>query len=602
MRLRRINNIVHRDLGYFFAGTTLIYAVSGLAVNHVDDWNPSFVVHRDRVDVSAPVEPSQVTKQWVMDVLTPLGARHDYRSHDFPSEGKVKIYLDDGSLFINLVSGEGEYEVVKRPTCGRNSCSRTPRRRLSARPHQARSRPSSERSITCRRNSRTIHRTRIQRAAISGDAYNRVECALLLALPAPIWFDGANCCCGRHVASRAGCAGHDDALPPAFARGTFAPAIAFPAPVYKRVANSQYHAAIPEPNAVSQIFQPLLFLLARSTTGDLQKQIEYLQAENELLRKRVSKQRIFLDADERARLLELGMPLGSAIRQLITIADYSTFRRWVRAAEGKPPRPGKGRPRIAKLVRDLIIQIANDTGWGYSRILGELRKLGVGKISRQSVKNVLVASGIDPGPKRGRGTWSEFLEIHADTLWQIDFFSKRIWTLQGPRQVFALAFVHGASRRVFVTPATSRPDATWMTAQASAFLAYTQQQNLGCQMLMRDPDGKYSADFDRFFLERNIRVKPVGPRAPNLNAFVERWIQSLKHEALNHFVVFGLEQFDHIVSEYVAYYHACRPHQGIGNRLICHDEDDEPPPVVSLAEVKCEVRHGGLLKHYYRAA
>ena len=114
MRLRRINNIVHRDLGYFFAGTTLIYAVSGLAVNHVDDWNPSFVVHRDRVDESATVEPSQVTKQWVMDVLTPPGARHDYRSHDFPSEGKVKIYLDDGSLFINLVSGEGEYEVVKR--------------------------------------------------------------------------------------------------------------------------------------------------------------------------------------------------------------------------------------------------------------------------------------------------------------------------------------------------------------------------------------------------------------------------------------------------------------------------------------------------------
>lgn len=80
-----------------------------------------------------------------------------------------------------------------------------------------------------------------------------------------------------------------------------------------------------------------------------------------------------------------------------------------------------------------------------------------------------------------------------------------------------------------------------------------------------------------------------------------RWIQSLKHEALNHFIVFGLQHFDYIVSEYVAYYHECRPHQGIGNQLIGAG-DEEPPTVISLDEVTCETRLGGLLKHYYRAA
>jgi putative transposase len=254
------------------------------------------------------------------------------------------------------------------------------------------------------------------------------------------------------------------------------------------------------------------------------------------------------------------------------------------------------------VIREVILQIAKDTGLGYSRILGELRKLGLGKISRQSVKNILVENGLDSGPKRGKGSWSQFLKIHADTLWQVDFFSKNVWTLQGPRQVFAMAFIHVATRRVFATPATLKPDSTWMGAQAHAFLAYAEQRQLHCETIIRDRDGKYTADTDRVFQKRGIAVKPVGPRAPNLNAFIERWIQSLKHEALNYFVVFGLEHFDHIVREYVDYYHECHPHQGIGNRLIGADTQDVPPPIENLEQLECTSRLGGLLKSYCRAA
>lgn len=114
MRLRRINNIIHRDLGYFFAGTTIIYAISGIAVNHINDWNPNFIVHRQPVEIDAPIERDAITKQWVMGILSQLGEQDGYRSHDFPSDGKVKIYLDDGSVFINLASGVGEHESVTR--------------------------------------------------------------------------------------------------------------------------------------------------------------------------------------------------------------------------------------------------------------------------------------------------------------------------------------------------------------------------------------------------------------------------------------------------------------------------------------------------------
>lgn len=123
MRLRRLNNILHRDLGYFFAGTTVLYALSGLAVNHIRDWNPNFIIERQAVRTPVVENSDGVTRQWVMDVLEPLGQKDGYRSHDFPTPHKLKIYIDDGSIFVNLKSGEGEFEsVTRRPLFYRINC------------------------------------------------------------------------------------------------------------------------------------------------------------------------------------------------------------------------------------------------------------------------------------------------------------------------------------------------------------------------------------------------------------------------------------------------------------------------------------------------
>jgi putative transposase len=362
---------------------------------------------------------------------------------------------------------------------------------------------------------------------------------------------------------------------------------------------------------MARLFHPFLFLLARSTPNELQKQNEFLKAELEILRKHVPKKHIYLASADRAKLLKLGKELGPSIRHMITIVSYSTFRRWVRKEEGYTKPTRRGRPRLTAIVRELTVMIAKETGWGYTRILGELKKLRVGPVCRQSVKNILIEHGLDPGPKRGEGTWSDFLRIHSDTLWQCDFFSKTIWTFKGPRQVFALAFIHLATRRVFVTPGSFKPDAGWMEKQARAFLDHAADERLPCTIVTRDYDGKFSKPFEQVFKDRSIQVKKVGPHAPNLNAFIERWIQSLKHEALNHFIVMGEKHFDYIVSEYVFYYRECRPHQGVGNVLLPRttsesaDEttlDDDSIKPLSLVEVKCETRLGGLLKHFYRAA
>ncbi len=114
MQFRRLNRAIHRDLGYFIAGTTILYAVSGLAVNHARHWDPSFIVQREESRVTVPQGPDSISRDWVLDLLRQKGLADQYRAHDFPSTTKLKIYLDEGSLLINLRTGHGELEMVRR--------------------------------------------------------------------------------------------------------------------------------------------------------------------------------------------------------------------------------------------------------------------------------------------------------------------------------------------------------------------------------------------------------------------------------------------------------------------------------------------------------
>ncbi len=105
-----------------------------------------------------------------------------------------------------------------------------------------------------------------------------------------------------------------------------------------------------------------------------------------------------------------------------------------------------------------MLKIASENHWGYTRILGELRKLGYMNISRQTVVNILKAAGLDPDPRHRPGVWDDFLHKHAETLWQCDFFSKRILSRLGLPQIFAMVLINVATRQVWVSPCTMRPD------------------------------------------------------------------------------------------------------------------------------------------------
>jgi len=148
-----------------------------------------------------------------------------------------------------------------------------------------------------------------------------------------------------------------------------------------------------------------------------------------------------------------------------------TFLRWLREERNAKPQK-RGRRPTAEALRKLILRLARENDWGYTRILGELKKLGIHPPSRNTVKNILKKGGLEPGPRRGAGTWDEFLMRHANTLVQCDFLNKRIWSAKGLRDVFVLVFLHVGTRRVFVTPATTRPDEAWVREQTEAYLGH----------------------------------------------------------------------------------------------------------------------------------
>jgi putative transposase len=350
------------------------------------------------------------------------------------------------------------------------------------------------------------------------------------------------------------------------------------------------------------LYQPLLLLLANSTDSDLAKQVEYLKAENQILRKRLGK-RPYLEDGEKRLLVKLGQAVGKGVKDLLSIVSYPTFRRWVGLydpvkAAAKPAAGAKGkggRPRTPDETRELVLRLARENeGWGYTRILGELKKLGITKVSRSTVVNILRENDLDPKTDPTKGTWADFLKSHAKSLWQCDFFSKYVITPDGARQCFVLVFLHVATRRVWLSPCSFKPDAAWMTTQAQSFLAHAKQEELPAEVVLRDHDGKYTAAFDDPLTAAGVAVRQVGFRSPNQNAYVERFVQAVERECLDKFVAFGQEHLDLLCREYAEHYHDERPHQAKDNAPLT----GASPPC--NGPVESRERLGGVLRHYYR--
>ena len=152
---------------------------------------------------------------------------------------------------------------------------------------------------------------------------------------------------------------------------------------------------------MAAIFHPLFAMLTCSTRQELARQVAYLKEENRILRARLPK-RLKTTPAERRRLVRVGRKLGLRLKELVSICSYATFRAWVREQEVTPSvvraAAKPGRARTPQDIRDLIVRMRTETNWGYTRIMGECRKLEL-KVSRQTVKNILIEAGLPVGPR-----------------------------------------------------------------------------------------------------------------------------------------------------------------------------------------------------------
>jgi putative transposase len=301
---------------------------------------------------------------------------------------------------------------------------------------------------------------------------------------------------------------------------------------------------------------------------------EYLMTENRMLRNQTTG-RVWLTAGERKTLAEIGQRLGKpALEEVATIVTPDTILGWHRKLvaqkfDGSAQRKTPGRPTIDPELEALVVRMAQENrSWGYDRIVGALANLGY-TISDQTVGNILKRHGMAPAPERKTTTtWKEFIRTHLDVLVATDFFTAEVWTLGGLVTYDVLFFIHLESREIHVAGVTPRPNEAWMVQVARNVTLEEWGFLSPGQYLIHDRDGKYCPAFQQLIDGAGVKRVPLPPRSPNLNAYAERWVRSVKEECLSRLILFGEGSLRHALQEYVEHYHHEHNHQGKGNVLL----------------------------------
>ena len=356
-------------------------------------------------------------------------------------------------------------------------------------------------------------------------------------------------------------------------------------------------------SASAGLLQFLLLLFA----GWLERQqtavIEYLKAENRLLRARLGERRIIFTDAERRQLAEKARAVGrKVLGELGTIVTPETLLRWHRelvAHRTFVERRRPGRPRTREELVGLVVRMASENpSWGYTRIQGAMSNFGR-KVGRGTIRRILREHGIERAPERGRGMpWSVFLRAHWKALAAADFFTVEVWSWRGLVTHYILFVVELATRRVCIAGITIQPDADWMMQMGRNLLDVLDGPLYDKRYLIVDRDTKYCAEFRQMLTRDGIRVIRLPRRSPNLNAYAERWVRSVREECLSKVIPIGRGMLRRVLHEYVAHYHLERNHQGLGNGLIT------PRPAEGHRDgpISRRPRLGGILNYYERCA
>ena len=331
---------------------------------------------------------------------------------------------------------------------------------------------------------------------------------------------------------------------------------------------------------------------------------EYLAAENRILKAQLNG-RLRLSDAERAMLGEIGRRLGrKVLGEVANVAQPATIMAWYRRLvarkfDGSKERRTPGRPRVDRDLEQLIVRVAKENSdWGYDRIAGALANLGY-EISDQTVGNILLRHALPPAPERKRTTpWATFIRTHLAVLAGTDFFTVEVLTLRGLVTYYVLFFIHLESRKVDIAGITIHPNEPWMKQMARNATMEGCGTLQDCRYLLHDRDTKYTLSFGAIIKSGHVKTLVLPAHSPNLNAYAERWVRSVKEECLSKIILFGERSLRRALREYVEHYHAERNHQGKSNVLLFPGASGIRPD----GPVRCRERLGGLLRYYHQEA
>src|SRR6266581_4520042 len=311
------------------------------------------------------------------------------------------------------------------------------------------------------------------------------------------------------------------------------------------------------------ILQVLIAMVAGWINRHQQHVITYLKEENRILTSKLPRGRLRLNDTERRRLAKFAHPVGrKQLKDTATIATPDTLMRWYKRLiaakfDGSLKRKERGRPRVDEEIAQLVMRMAKENPtWGYRRIQGALANLGH-RIDKTTVRNILRRHHIDPAPKRREGgmSWTQFIKLHWEVLAATDFFTVEVATWHGLVTYYTLFVMELATRRVHIAGITPHPTAAFMQQCARQLTDPFDGFLLGKRYVIHDRDTKFTQAFDG--LLKNSGVEPVilPPRSPNLHAHCERFVRSIKEEALERMVMLGERSLYHVIHEYLTYYH-----------------------------------------------
>jgi putative transposase len=344
--------------------------------------------------------------------------------------------------------------------------------------------------------------------------------------------------------------------------------------------------------AVRNLFA-FVWLLARPHRA---KELEILVLRHELAILRRQAARPTLTRADRALLAALSRSLPRAAWANFLVKP-DTLLRWhcqLVARRWTYPHRVPGRPRLMSSLRAMILRLARENPhWGYRRIVGELKGVGI-SVSATSVRKVLLDAGLPPAPERTRSSWRAFLRTHGASVLACDFLTVETVFLQ---RIYVLFFISLATRRIEYVACTPSPHGRWVVQQACNLTMQLGDEQRS-RFLIHDRDAKFSLAFDEIFRSEGIKVIRTPVQAPNANAYAERWVRTVRSDCLDRILILGRRHLEHVLRVYRRHYNEHRPHRALD---LLPPRGRDPTPLNAPDRIRRRDLLGGLINEYEAA-